>query len=466
MDVIMKEYDVIVVGGGGGTKFVRAAVAMGLSVAIVEKEDLGGTCLNRGCIPSKMLIHPANVLEAARDLSKYNITHSGDHSVDFAALVARVSATVDADSQGITESYTASEAIDFYHHHARFISDKVLRVGDEQITGQVIFVATGSRPMIPPIAGLSDVPYMTSREALRATDLPQKLLVIGGGYIGCELGHVYRTYGSETIFFVRSKYVSDEDETLQKSFQEVFQAKHQTHYATQDLSVAYDVSTETFTLTGTDSHGSVVTETGDALMVATGVVPNTDDLGLENTSITTDDDGYIGVNEYLETSVEGVFALGDCVGKYFFRHSVNFEAEYLLESLFHNPENIQPIIYPPMPHAMFTSPEMAGVGLTEQEVRASGVDYLAVEHAYENSAQGMARLPEVGIVKLIFDKSNRQLIGAHIIGEEATTMLHQLIQVMTMKATVDDLLAMIYIHPALPEIVRNAARKAKELLDT
>ncbi len=463
----MKEYDVIVVGGGGGTKFVRPAVAMGLSVAIVEKEDLGGTCLNRGCIPSKMLIHPANMLESAKNLQKYGISGGKDFAVDFSGLVERVSQTVDSDSAGIAESYSGSDVIDYYHDHARFVSDKVLEVGGEQITGQAIFIATGSRPLIPDIPGIvghapgdSAMPYMTSREALRHTSLPEKLLVIGGGYIGCELGHVYHTFGAQTRFFVRSKYVQSEDETLQNIFQERFCTQHQTHFGTKDLAVDY--AGDKFTLSGVGPSGQKIQEAGDALLVATGVIPNTDDLGLEHTSITVDDRGYIHVNEYLETAVEGVFALGDCIGKYLFRHSVNFEAEYLVESLFENPDDIQPISYPPMPHAMFTSPEMAGVGLTEQDARERGVEYVVATHEYEKSAQGMARLPESGIVKLIFDRESRQLIGAHILGEESATMLHQLIQAMTLQATVDDLLKMIYIHPALPEIVRNAARTAKE----
>lgn len=454
----MKTYDLIVIGSGGGTKISTPAAKLGKKVAIIEKEDLGGTCLNRGCIPSKMFIHPANQLLAAKNLEKYAISYDGDFKVDFLALADRVTKTVEAESESIKTMYEQIDRLDFYHGEARFISDKVIVVDGEELTAETIILATGSRPFIPPIPGLEGTPYLTSREALRPEKMPQKLLVIGGGYIATELGHVYATLGSEAIFFVRDQYLAREDGTIQEIFQTTFEKHHQTHYGCLDLSVRY--ADGLFTLTGTTAAGETVTETGDGLFVATGIIPNTDNLGLEHTNIERDTRGYIVTNEYLETTVSGVYGLGDCIGNYLFRHSVNFEGEYLFDQLFKD-ETKAPISYPPMPHAVFSHPEIAGVGLTEEEAKAAELDYLAVTHEYRQSAQGMARLPEVGLVKLLFNKTDRTLIGAHIIGEEAATMVHQLILGMTLKATVDDLLKLIYIHPALPEIVRNAVRKAK-----
>ncbi len=460
----MKQYDIIVIGGGGGTKFVTPAIALGLKVAIIEKEDLGGTCLNRGCIPSKMLIHPANVLTEARDLDKYSITHIGDFAVDFKALVKRVSTEVDKDSQNISKSYVDSQAIDYYHCQAKFVDDKIIDVAGKKITAQVICVATGSRPSIPSIPGLQGTPYMTSRQALRREDLPKSLIVIGGGYIGVELGHVYSTFGSDTTFFVRSHFLGNEDQTMREIFQENFEKTHKVHYGTKDLSVSY--TDEVFTVSGTAPDGSPISQKSEALLIATGVVPNTDELGLENTSITLDKKGFINVNEYLRTDAPDVYALGDCVGNYMFRHSVNFEAEFLIENLFESdPEDMKEISYPPMPHAVFTSPEIAGVGKTEDELKEQKANYLCVTHEYKSSAQGMARLPEVGLVKILVDKDSGKILGAHIIGGEAATMIHQLILAATIGATVEDLLRMIYIHPALPEIVRNALRTANKELN-
>lgn len=454
----MKEYDLIVIGAGGGTKISTPAAKMGHKVAIIEKEDLGGTCLNRGCIPSKMLIHPANMLEAARNLEKYSITHTGEFKTDFASLVSRVTKTVMGESAGIGENYKDIEKLDHYAGVATFVDDNTIEVNGEQLTAPKIIIATGSRPSVPPIPGLEGTPFMTSREALRNETLPKRLLVLGGGYIATELGHVYNAMGSETVFFVRSGYLGHEDETIAEEFQKTFEQKHTTRYGTKDLSVSYEDGT--FTLSGIDPDGNEFSESGDALFVATGVVPNTNGLGLENTSIKTNDKGYIEANDHLETTASGVYAIGDVVGNYLFRHSVNFEGEYLLGQLFEG-DTPAAIDYPPMPHAVFTSPEIGGVGKTEKELRDEGVNYLAVTHKYLHSAQGMARLPEEGLVKLMFDRDTKKLLGAHIIGDEAATMVHQLIMAMTLDATSTDLLRMIYIHPALPEIVRNAVRKAE-----
>jgi dihydrolipoamide dehydrogenase len=457
----MKQYDLIVIGAGGGTKIASPAARMGHKVAIIEKEDLGGTCLNRGCIPSKMLIHPSNVLEQVKNLGKYNIEHEGSFKVDFSTLVQHISDTVDAESASIEETYAKIDTLDHYDGAATFINDTTICVNGEELTAPKIVIAVGSRPSVPPIPGLEGTPYMTSREALRRTEQPKRLLIIGGGYIASELGHVYSALGSETVFFVRDCYLSFEDETMREVFTQSFQKKHETRYATQNLTVSY--TDGIFTLSGTNKDGNPVVERGDALLMATGVVPNTDNLGLENTNIAQSDRGYIQVNNNLETAATGIYAIGDCVGNYLFRHSVNFEGEYLLGQLFED-DVVAEIDYPPMPHAVFSSPEIAGVGATEQQLREAENDYVAVTHEYKHSAQGMARLPEEGVVKLMFDRQSKQLLGAHIIGEEAATMIHHLILAITMKATSTDLLKMIYIHPALPEIIRNAVRTAdKEL---
>lgn len=458
----MKEYELIVIGAGGGTKIASPAARLGHKVAIIEKEDLGGTCLNRGCIPSKMLIHPANVLTQAKNMEKYHITNTGEFKPDLKTLFERVTKTVQNESANIVESYKNLENLDYYAGEATFKSDTVIEVNGEELTAPKIVIATGSRPFVPPIPGIKGTPHMTSREALRPEQIPKRLLVIGGGYIASELGHMYNALGAETVFFVRDCYLAREDESIQVEFQKAFEARHKTHYATQNLTVSYKDGQ--FTITGTDADGNEVSETGDALFAATGIKPNTEGLGLENTSIQTTERGYVSVDENLQTEVPGVYAIGDVVGNFMFRHSVNFEGEYLLGQLFqdHAPAAID---YPPMPHAVFTSPEIGGVGKTEQELRDEGVDYIAVTHEYIHSAQGMARLPEEGLVKLMFNRSDRKLLGAHIIGEEAATMVHQLILAITLEATSTDLLRMIYVHPALPEIVRNAVRKAETELN-
>ena len=458
----MKKYEVIVIGAGGGTKISTPASIMGKKAAIIEEWKLGGTCLNRGCIPSKMLIHPANVIVAAREAKKLgvDVNHIKPH---FSKIVRRISKTVDADSASIGKSYKHANNLDYYHDHAKFISNKVIEVNGKKITAKKIVIAAGARPSIPPIPGLSGTPYMTSTEALRNTKLPKKLIVIGGGYIACELGHAYAAYGSQVNFIVRKeRFLMREDKEVSATFTKVFKKFHTAHIGWTPMEVKY--KNKKFTLTLRNNSGKTKKITGDALLMATGVKPNSDKLGLENTKVKVNKRGFIKVNKFMETSVKGVYAIGDVVGKYMFRHSVNFEGEYLFNQLFRKTK--KPIKYPPMPYAVFTHPEIGAVGPTEEELKAKGIKYIVGNNPYKASAQGMARLSGLDFAKLIFDKKTKKLISVRIIGEEAATMVHQLIYAMTFGATVDDLLNMIYIHPTMPEIVRNATRKAKAQLSS
>ena len=446
----MKQYDLIVIGSGGGTKISTYAALEGKKTAIIEEGALGGTCLNRGCIPSKMLIYPGHVSSIIDSAKRFNIEVKKGN-IDFAKIVKRISRTVDKDSRNIEKAYKNKNIknLDFYPYHAKFLSDKVIEVNGEKITGKKIFIGTGARPSIPPIEGLKNTPYWTSTEALRNTKMPKHLVIIGGGYIACELGYAYSALGAKVTLVVRSELLSQEDKDVRKEFTRVFKKHHKVIYTTTKK---VEYNKRMFHV-----HTGKGIVKGDALLVATGVKPNTDKLGLENTKIKTKK-GFIKVNKHLETSVKNVFALGDCVGNYMFRHSVNFEGEYLFNQHYWEDKKT-PIKYPPIPHAVFSFPEIAGVGKREDELKGN---YIVGLNPYPKSAMGMARMSDHGFVKLIFNKKTRKLIGAHIIGDEASDMIHQLILAMTLKAKVDDLVDMIYIHPALPEIVRNAARRALE----
>ncbi len=457
--VVMKHYDLIIIGTGGGTK-LRPAADLGKKVAIIEKEDLGGTCLNRGCIPSKMFIYPADLATHWKeDHEKFDITTDPSFEIDFEALSIRINETISADSESIAPGYDKHPNIDLYRGHARFVKSKIIEVNGEQIAAEKIYIATGSRPQIPNIPGLEGTPFMTSREALKQKTLPEKMIIIGGGYIAVELGHVYGALGTEVNFLVRSSMIKAEDKDIRSEFEQNFSSRYNVHFGVSPKKVSYEDGI--FSVTVQTSEGESVMK-ADSLFVATGVVPNTDDLGLENTKVELGAKGWIKVNDQLETGEPGVYALGDVLGRYLFRHSVNFEGEYLFDQHFGvTPESS--IKYPPIPHAIFSYPQIAGVGVTEDQLMREGKainkDYVVAIQKYKNSAMGMAMLPEVGMVKLIAEKKTKRLIGAHIIGEKASDIIHMLIAYMTMEATADDLLKMIYIHPALSEVIRNAARK-------
>lgn len=457
----MKKYDVIVIGSGGGSKITSPAAKLGYKVASIEKDHLGGTCLNRGCIPSKMLIHPAYLATHIQEAHKFDIHIDPHFQVDFAKLITRISQTVDADSDSIEAGYKRNPNIVFYHAPARFIDDKTLEVNGERITADKIFIATGARPHIPTIPGLAGTPYLTSTEALRNRKLPKRLIVLGAGYIAVELGYAYRALGSEVHFLVRSRFLRGEDIQVAEEFTRVFAQLCNVHFGAVPSRVEH--TNGTFLVTYQEQDGGARHLTADALLVATGVVPNTDTLGLKNTSIQRTEKGFIKVDDHLRTTVSGIWAMGDCVGNYLFRHSVNFEGEYLFRTLFVDKTD-EPLRYPPVPHAVFSYPQIAGVGKTEDQLKKEGADYVVGLNPYKNSGMGMALLSDHGFCKILIDRETRSILGAHIVGEEASDMIHMLIAFMNKQGTLDDLLNMIYIHPALPEIVRNAARNAQAAL--
>jgi mycothione reductase len=457
----MKKFDVITIGSGGGAKISSPAAGMGYKVAVIEKDALGGTCLNRGCIPSKMLIHPADIAIAIKEAKRFDIHNDPHFTVDFAKLINRISATVDGDSAKINKSYTSHPNITFYHGAARFLENKVIEVNGEQITADKIFIAVGGRPTIPNIPGLIGTPFMTSTEALRHTTLPKSMIVIGGGYIACELGHAYGALGTKTHFLVRSSLLRAEDVETSAEFSRLFSQNHDMHFNAIPDSVEY--ANNRFTVHYTQ-NGAQHQISAEALLVSTGITSNVDTLDIMNTDIELRSGNFIKVDNHLQTTVPDIYALGDCVGNYFFRHSVNFEGEYLFDYIFGGKAK-RPIHYPPVPHAIFTSPQVAGVGLTEEQAKAEGIDYVIGLNPYKSSAMGMALLSEGGFCKIIIERKTKKILGAHIVGDEASNMLHMIIAFMTKQGTLDDLLNMIYIHPALPEIVRNAARKAKTALD-
>ncbi|XDD51794.1 dihydrolipoyl dehydrogenase [Leptospira sp. WS92.C1] len=456
----MKRYDIIVIGTGGGAKLVSPPSKLGYKVAVIEKETPGGTCLNRGCIPSKMLIYPAEILSLAKNSKKFQITFPDTPKIDFKTLVERISKTVDEESASVLPAYARNPNIDYIQGTASFVSDKVIRVNGEELTAERIFIAAGARPSIPNIPGLEGTPYMTSREALRKTDLPKSLIVVGGGFIALELGFAYSSFGSDVTFLVRSRMLRNEDGDVVDEFEKVFSKEQKVLLHTNIQKIEYNDNRFYLDVT---VDGKETRLESESLLVATGIRPNTDGLALSNTTIQTDKNGYIQVNEYLETTASGVYALGDIIGKYFYRHSVNFEGEFLFRTLYQEKKK-SPIVYPPVPHAVFTHPQVARVGKTEEQLKAEGFDFISAKNPYSASATGMARLSDSGFIKILVEKKSRKVLGAHAIGDEASNVIHLFILLMTMGGTVDDLLKMIFIHPALPEIARNAARKANEIL--
>jgi mycothione reductase len=453
----MKTYDIIVIGSGGGTKIVRPAANLGKKVAVIEKDKLGGTCLNRGCIPSKMLIHPADLVSEVREASKFDIKVDQNVTVDFSKLVSRINTTIDSNSNSIEPMYERHDNIDYYHGEASFLDKKIIVINNKLITAETIFITVGVRPSVPPIEGLTETPYWTSTEALRNTILPKSLIVIGGGYIGVELGYAYSSLGSDVTFLVRNKMINFEDSEIVEEFEKAFAAREHVLFGEVTKKVTYEDNQ--FILETESKDGQKQILKADKLLITTGITSNADTLKLENTDIDTNEKGFIKVDDFFQTTEPGVYAFGDVIGRYLFRHTVNYEGDYVFNTAVLK-KNVGPIKYPPVPHAIFSNPQVGGVGKTEEQLIKEGIPYVKGVNAYKSSAMGMALLSENGFAKVLFNKQTRQLEGVHIIGKESANMIHMAIAFMKMNATIDDMMDTIFIHPAITEILRNAIRKA------
>jgi len=456
----MKTYDYIIIGSGGWAKLARGLVDAGKSVAIIEKDKLWGTCLNKGCIPSKMFIHPADVMQEIRESKIYNIS-VWNPEVDFAKLSDEINETIWKTSDSIKNNYESGNVknLDFFHGKASFVENKIIEINWEKISAENIIIWVGSRPLSPSIVGLEEVPYMTSTWALRNKKLPKKLLVIWWWYIAVELGHAYWGFWSEVHFFVRSWLVWAVDKEIKEEFERDFSQKYNIHKNITFHRVEFDKNTWEYTLFYTENWKELFIS-GDGLLVATWIQINSDTLALDNTDINIWKKWNIEVNNNLETNVAWIYAIWDCNGNHFFRHSVNFEVEYLLPQLLKQEEKTE-IKYPPMPWAIFSNPQVAWVGKTEEELISQWVEYFKWVNKYKNSAMWDALRSEYGMVKLLFSKQDQKLLWAHIVWPEASNMIHMLIVFINFNATLSDILKTVFIHPALPENIRNAARKAK-----
>lgn len=444
----MKKYDVIVIGSGAGLEVASFAAGRGMSVAIVEEGPLGGTCLNRGCIPSKMLIHSADVAETIKNSQKFGIK-SKIEGIDFASIVKRVSNTVDTDSGNIEKSIRESGNPTLYKLRGKFIGPKHMQVGEEEIEAEKIFIVAGTRPTFPSIPGLENTRYLDSTSALRLEKQPEHLVVIGGGYIAAELAHFYGSLGTKVTILVRGNLMlNNEDEEIAQWFTKEFSQKHEILFDTQAESISYQDNKYTITLKG--KGRSIKT---DQLLVVTGRTPNTDILDVKATGVETNDHGYIKVNDYLETNIPGIFSFGDIVGILPFRHTANDQVGYAIRNAFTDQKVA--FDYFAIGHAVFSSPQVGGVGKTEQELKKGGVTYKVGRAQLKDTGMGGA-LQTNGLAKVLTDETGEKILGVHIVGPDASILIHEAIVAMKANGTVKAITNTVHIHPALPEWLQRA----------
>jgi len=446
-----KRFDVIVIGAGSGLEISSYAADQGLSVAIIEEGPFGGTCLNRGCIPSKMLIHAADVMETISRAHLFGIS-ANVTNIDWKKLQKKVFGTIDSEAKGIIEGNKSTEHITVYPERGMFVGPKKIQVKNEILTADKLFIAAGTRPFIPLIPGLDGVKYITSDQALRLKKQPKSITILGGGYIGCELAHFFGMMGTKVSIIHRNEFLmNNEDSEISKRFTDVYKEK-------------YDVflNAETQRVWKKDGKISVQikqgkkmkTITSEEILIATGRVPNTDILNCKQSGISLTEKGFVKVNEFLETNVPGVFALGDIAGIYLFKHSANLEAEYAIRNAF-LPKQVS-VPYFPMPHAAFTSPQVAGVGYTEDYLKEKKIAYKKGMYEYKNTAYGNSILDTSGFVKVLLDSKTEKILGCHIMGTHASILIHEVIVAMKANLGGESIRNAIHIHPALSEVVQRA----------
>ncbi len=444
----MDSFDLIVVGSGSGNSIPEFLADW--RVAIVERGVFGGTCLNVGCIPSKMFVVPADVAGSARNGPRLGV-NSQVSGVDWPQIRDRVFGRIDSISAGGQEyRATGSPNIELIRGTATFVDPKTFDVDGRRITAPNILLAAGARPVAPPIPGLDKVAYQTSDSIMRLESLPKRLGILGGGFIAVELGHVFSSYGSEVTIFNRSgALLRKQDTEISERFTDLFGRR-------VDLEL-----NATLSEVRPSEGGAIVTSDGkdhefDELLVATGRRPNSDLLATDAAGLKLTDDGRVLTDASMRTSVDGIWATGDLTNSFQLKHLANAETKVAFWNIA-NPEDQRQTDYATVPHAVFSNPQVASVGLTEQEATASGLDYVVGRRDYGGTAYGWALEDTESFAKVLIDRHTKKLLGGHIIGPQAATLIQPIIQAMHFGQSADKLAQdVFYIHPALTEVVENA----------
>jgi mycothione reductase len=446
-----RSYDLVIVGAGSGNILLTEEFAE-WRVAVVEAGRFGGTCLNRGCIPSKMLVHTADVAQAVRHAARFGIDAQW-RGADWPAIRDRVFGRIDPLHERAV-AYRRSRGVDVFLSEARFVGPKVLRVGEDEFRSERFVLAVGSRPAIPPVDGLASVPYLTSDTVMRLERLPKSMVVLGGGYIAAEMSHVFGSLGTRVTIVARGEHLlSGHDAAIRSRFTELYRQRFDVRLGAKVKDVA-----KTRTGVRLDLVGPSGAQTAEAevLLVATGRIPNSDRLDVAAAGIETDAHGHVRTDDAYQTNVPGIWALGDLANHFQLKHMANAEARLVRHNLLH-PGQPRHARFTVVPSAVFADPQVAMVGATEQELQDQGRDYVTATRSYSDAAYGWALEDTTSFVKVLADPVTRLLLGAHIIGPQASTLIQPLIQAMCLGSTADQVASgVLYIHPALTEVIEQA----------
>lgn len=450
----MEKYDVIVIGAGSGLRVAFSASRAGQKVALIDPGPLGGTCINDGCLPSKMLIYPADVIRTLQAARAVGIK-SACIEIDFPMIMERMRSAV-IHSRSLREEIVRSlPNLTWHRDLAEFTADHTLKAGDEVLTAQKIVIATGSRNLVPSLPGLKEAGYIDNASLLELKAPPESLIIIGAGYIGCEYAHFFSAMGTKVALIGRNpRLLPGEDEEVSEIVRRGMSRSKQvlTNHEARRVEVK-DGKKVVSALNR--SSGEVVQCGADEIMLALGRGPNTDILKPEVTGVERDDRGWIKVDEHLETTSPGIWAFGDALGRHMFEHTARYEASVVWHNMMNDAK--ERADFHAVPHAVFTYPQVGAVGITEPEALGAGHKVLVGRARYSEVTKGLAMAEDEGLVKVVVEEGTEKILGSSIVGSDAAVLVQQVVLLMNGPGqNLDPLKRSQVIHPALSEALARA----------
>jgi mycothione reductase len=448
----MDKYDVVVVGSGCGMNIVNEALVHNKKVALIDKGPLGGTCANLGCIPSKMLIHAADRIVDSVEASRVGVKTVVE-SIDFHSIMERMRKFVRTNQEHMGKDLPYVENLDYFPGVGHFTSEYTLEIDGKQIKGDTIFLASGSRPVIPPIKGLETVDFLTNESVLELKTPPESMIIIGGGYIAVEYGHFFAAMGTKvTILEMADRLVLSEEPEIAALLEEELKQRMEVHTRSGVQEVRKEVSGLTVFTSDKKEYRA------QTLLMAVGRRSNADLLKVENTGIAVDDKGWIKVDEYLETNKKNIYAVGDANGRQMFTHVANLEAALAADSAVHGTK--LKMDYSATPHAVYSHPQVASVGLREEEAK-KGRKVRVGRANYFDVAQGEAMMEKKGFAKAIIDDKTNNILGFHIIGPFAPILIQEVVDAMAAGGNVNHVRRAMHIHPSITELIPRTLAEAE-----
>ncbi|MEA4944930.1 MAG: mycothione reductase [Propionicimonas sp.] len=455
----MEHFDLCVIGSGSGNSLVNRWFR-DQKVAIVDAaERFGGTCLNAGCIPTKMLAYPAELADLAREAGRLGVD-TGEVSVRWGDIQRRIFDRVDAQAASALSYRERGEHVTLFREKAHFAGPRVLQVGDRQLSADAFVLAAGSRPRVPEIAGLDDPVVAervhTSDTIMRIPHLPRRLVIVGGGSVATEFAHIFSGLGVEvTLLYHGNRLLRRADTAIGERFTELLSHRVTLHLG-QELASLEAAPSGQLEVGTVDADGVEYSFEADLVLLAVGRVPNGDTLNLPAAGVDVHPDGRVVVDAYQHTTADGIWALGDICTPVFLKHVANHEMRVVQHNLLH-PDDLVEADHRYVPQAVFSHPQVAWVGLTEQELQDAGREYVSATRDYSSVAYGWAMEDAGHFVKVLADPATGLLLGAHLIGPEASNLIQPLIQAMSFGLDAPTMArGQYWIHPALAEVVENA----------